>query len=67
MSSLREADTIVTPCRRRERGPWGTTYSEEKRFGYPPPRRDRVRELEDRLEQLERELHPDDYLDYLIP
>lgn len=40
----------------RARGPWGTTRLDERRWGYPPPRRDRIAELEERVEWLERAL-----------
>ena len=41
-----------------KRGPWGTTREIERRFGYPPPRRDRVSALEERIGQLERHCFP---------
>lgn len=38
-------------------GPWGTTRAEERRYGYPPPRRlgsrERIAELERRVQLLE--------------
>jgi hypothetical protein len=38
-------------------GPWGTTRAEERRYGYPPPRRlgsrERIAQLERRVQLLE--------------
>lgn len=54
MKQLPETQTIVTPGKRRRRGPWGTTRRDERLYGYPPPRNDRYADLEERVELLER-------------
>lgn len=38
------------------RGPWGTTRAQERAYGYPGPRRDRIGDLERRIAQLEEQL-----------
>jgi len=40
----------------RAPGPWGTSYRTERLYGYPPPRRDPVRDLEARVAELERRI-----------
>lgn len=51
MSSLPgAADNRSRP---RRPGPWGTDRAAERAYGYPPPRRDTIAELEARMEALE--------------
>ena len=39
--------------RSTQKGPWGTSRKSERRFGYPSPRRDRIADLEARVEAVE--------------
>jgi len=37
----------------RRPGPWGTDRATERRYGYPPPRRDPFADLQERVNELE--------------
>ncbi len=37
----------------RRPGPWGTDRATERKYGYPPPRRDPFADLQERVNELE--------------